>query len=148
MTTPPRIYVACLASYNAGTLHGRWIDAAQDPESIAAEVSEMLSQSAEPGAEEWAIHDYEGFGSYPIGEYESLRTVAEIAAGIEEYGPAFAEYFSHRGGDPCARKFQDAYLGEWGSLEDYAAEFREPLDAERLFCAVLREHRARVEGQP
>ena len=29
-TTTPKIYVACLASYNAGILHGRWIDADQD----------------------------------------------------------------------------------------------------------------------
>lgn len=26
----PRIYVACLAAYNNGSLHGRWIDADQD----------------------------------------------------------------------------------------------------------------------
>lgn len=28
----PRIYAACLAAYNSGRLHGRWIDATQDPE--------------------------------------------------------------------------------------------------------------------
>ena len=28
----PRIYVACLASYNAGKLVGQWVDADQDPE--------------------------------------------------------------------------------------------------------------------
>ena len=27
----PRIYVACLAAYNNGHLHGAWIDAAQEP---------------------------------------------------------------------------------------------------------------------
>ena len=27
--TEPRIYVACLAAYNNGILHGAWIDAAQ-----------------------------------------------------------------------------------------------------------------------
>ncbi len=30
----PRIYVACLAAYNNGHLHGAWIDAAQDAWSI------------------------------------------------------------------------------------------------------------------
>ena len=30
----PRIYVACLAAYNAGRLHGRWIDANQSAEDI------------------------------------------------------------------------------------------------------------------
>jgi len=27
----PRIYVACLASYNSGFVHGAWINAAQEP---------------------------------------------------------------------------------------------------------------------
>ncbi len=52
----PRIYVACLAAYNNGHLHGRWIDAAQDAEDIQSEISEMLSASPIPNAEEWAIH--------------------------------------------------------------------------------------------
>src|SRR5690606_24439735 len=38
----PRIYAACLAAYNSGYLHGRWIDATRDPEGIQAEVSAML----------------------------------------------------------------------------------------------------------
>jgi len=33
-TDTPRIYVACLAAYNAGKLHGEWIDADQDAEAI------------------------------------------------------------------------------------------------------------------
>jgi len=54
-TETPRIYVACLAAYNSGRLHGRWIDAAQDAEDIKAQIAEMLKESPEPGAEEWAI---------------------------------------------------------------------------------------------
>jgi len=30
----PQIYVACLASYNNGFLHGQWIDATQSEEEI------------------------------------------------------------------------------------------------------------------
>ena len=33
-TDTPRIYAACLAAYNNGHLHGRWIDATQDPETV------------------------------------------------------------------------------------------------------------------
>lgn len=51
----PRIYVACLAAYNNGRLHGRWIDA-NTPDEIWREVSAMLRASPEPDAEEWAIH--------------------------------------------------------------------------------------------
>ena len=41
MTEVPKakysIYVACLAAYNNGCLHGAWIDAAQEPEEIEEE---------------------------------------------------------------------------------------------------------------
>lgn len=63
MNDTPRIYVACLASYNAGILHGRWIDAT-DAEVIHEGIEDMLSESQEPIPEEWAIHDYEGFGRH------------------------------------------------------------------------------------
>ncbi|RAN32725.1 hypothetical protein HY11_17410 [Hyphomonas pacifica] len=51
----PRVYVACLAAYNNGCLHGRWIDATT-PDEIMVEVCAMLADSPLPGAEEWAIH--------------------------------------------------------------------------------------------
>ena len=61
ITETPRIYVACLASYNSGILYGAWIDADQEPDAIMEEVSAMLKASPEEGAEEWAIHDYDNF---------------------------------------------------------------------------------------
>ena len=51
-TISPRIYVACLASYNAGKLYGRWIDANQDADDIQSEVDAMLAASPAPDAEE------------------------------------------------------------------------------------------------
>ncbi len=55
----PRIYVACLAAYNNGQLHGRWIKADQDVEPIQSEIADMLAISPIPHAEEYAIHDFE-----------------------------------------------------------------------------------------
>ena len=51
-----RIYVACLAAYNDGKLHGQLINANQDADCIYEEIREMLSESPVPNAEEWAIH--------------------------------------------------------------------------------------------
>jgi len=79
-TEQPRIYVACLAAYNNGYLHGAWIDAAQEPWAIYDAVRVMLSASPIEGAEEWAIHDYEGFGGVRIEEYASFDRVSELAA--------------------------------------------------------------------
>src|SRR4051794_22832572 len=69
----PRIYVASLSDYNAGRLHGTWIDTNQTVEEVGGEITAMLALSPEPGAKEWAIHDHEGFGPYHVGEYESLQ---------------------------------------------------------------------------
>jgi len=121
----PRIYVASLADYNAGELHGRWIDANQSAEAIHAEVAAMLKESKEPFAEEWAIHDYEGFGKLGLSEWESFETVAEVAGLIEEHGEVFAALMDYFGGtsglEEAKRTFAEGYHGEYDSLEDYAS---------------------------
>lgn len=81
-TPSPRIYVASLSDYNAGRLHGAWIDADQEAEELHGAVAKMLAASREPGAEEWAIHDYQDFGPVELSEYESLDTIARLARGI------------------------------------------------------------------
>lgn len=120
-----RIYVACLAAYNGGKLHGAWIDADQPVEDIRTAVDDMLASSPEPGAEEFAIHDYEGFGPLHLGEWESLERVSAIARGIAEHGEAFAAWLSYDPSrDPADHTaFEDAYLGEWDSLKAYAEDY-------------------------
>ena len=61
MITTPRIYVACLASYNAGILHGCWVELNDGADAVFDYVKAMLEKSKIANAEEWAIHDYEGF---------------------------------------------------------------------------------------
>ena len=68
MADTPRIYVACLAAYNGGRLHGEWIDADQSADDIGEAIKQMLSRSPEPCAEEWAIHDHENFQGIELGE--------------------------------------------------------------------------------
>lgn len=126
-TVTPRIYVASLADYNAGRLHGRWIDADQPAEDIYDEVQEMLAESKEPIAEEWAIHDYDGFGPLNLSEYESFEKVSDYATAISEHGEAFAAWVEQQGND-SVEDFQEAYIGTgWNSLEDYAAELIEEI---------------------
>ena len=140
--TQLRIYVASLSDYNDGRLHGRWIDADQEPEAIAASIDDMLHDSPLAGAEEWAIHDYEGFGVFQLSEYEDLSTVSRIANGIGEHGPAFAHWANVVGteDDEALDDFGDHYLGAWESLEDYARDLLEDLgvDSEQIGPAWLR----------
>lgn len=129
-TTPePRIYAASLADYNNGELHGSWIEAAQPPEDIHEKIHKMLGASAIAGAEEWAIHDYEGFGRFRLHEYEQIETVSRIANGIVEHGPVFAHWVEHIGTEDAEtlERFDEHYLGSWDSLADYAEELLEDM---------------------
>ncbi|MBX9787520.1 MAG: antirestriction protein ArdA [Pirellulales bacterium] len=127
------IYVACLAAYNAGTLHGQWIHAAQDADSLHKEVQELLKQSPESIAQEWAIHDYEGFGEIRIDEYEPLSEVSRLALLVDEYGEPFAAYAAHVGNDSATEEsFLDAYRGRWDSELAYAQDLFDELHAHEL----------------
>lgn len=132
MNTPsdndtPRIYVASLADYNSGTLHGKWIECDQDVDDIRREIAEMLAASKEPIAEEYAIHDYENFGAVRLHEYEDIERVAEIAKLIGEHRDLIAHVVEHCGGlgqlDEAKRLLDEEYSGEWGSLADWAEDF-------------------------
>ena len=126
----PRIYVACLAGYNHGHLHGRWIDAT-DAEEIRAAVTAMLAASPIPDAEEWAIHDYEGFEGARISEYAGFDSVAELAGFIEEHGTLGAKFYDHFGGDlEQARAQFDDHAGEYKSLDEFAAQLHEDTGTE------------------
>ena len=125
-TTSPRIYVASLADYNAGRLHGCWIDAATDVEDIYEGVQAMLKASKELFAEEWAIHDYEGFGSYRLSEYESFERVSKIAHAIEEHGDPFSAWLKHEDDDDIdalVERFEEGYRGHFDSPKDFAVEW-------------------------
>jgi antirestriction protein len=159
-----RIYAACLASYNSGVLHGRWIDADQDADAIRDEIAAMLRESpypnvrvecptcggdgkfAEanydgegapeepcddcngtgtvPSGEEYAIHDYEGFGTIKLGEHPDIDTVAEMAAALDEHGEAFEFWYANDSRNSVdVDSFRDDYQGCYDSLADYAEQF-------------------------
>ena len=85
MANEIRIYVADLAAYNAGKLHGVWIDATQEIEDIQDQLNKMLGASPEGFAEEYAIHDYEGFEGCELSEYTGIQAAHEKAVFIEEH---------------------------------------------------------------
>ncbi len=133
----PRIYVASLSDYNAGRLHGVWMEAAQDPEGLHDQIDRMLQASPTPGAEEWAIHDYEGFGNFQVPEYEALEWVSAVATGIAEHGGAFAAFAAFVNDEPEGLKqFEEAYRGHWDSLTDYAESLLDDLGATEVLEQV------------
>lgn len=121
-----RIYVACLASYNNGILHGAWIDACQDESDISEEVKAMLEASPVEDAEEWAIHDYEGFEGIELSEYSSFESVAELAAFIEEHGALGGQVYAHfHDLDDAREAIEDHYCGCFESVSDFAQQITE-----------------------
>jgi antirestriction protein len=121
----PAIYVASLADYNNGVLHGAWIDAAREPDEIQADINAILARSHEPNAEEWAIHDYEQFGRWRVQEYDSIEEVSRVAKGIAEHGYAFSAWADVFDGEPASfdiDSFQEAYLGHYDSVTDYVEQ--------------------------
>lgn len=158
-STTPKVYVASLSDYNAGRLHGVWIDANQDADDIQEAVKAMLAKSPESKvcqrcgitsaeharptsddgpltpdahqpltfpAEEWAIHDYEGFGRMQLSEYTSFETVSMLGRAITEHGEAFAAYVAHEGSDyATVEGFEEAYAGQFDSEVAYAEQLAE-----------------------
>lgn len=130
-TDTPRLCFQCLAAYNSGTLHFKWFDASSDPDDLWAAIKEVLSTSPEPGAEEWMLADYEGFGPWRLSEWPTIAHLARVVEGIEEHGIAFAAWVAndesvltaHDDYEGLNDAFGDAYRGEWESEEAYARDF-------------------------
>ncbi len=137
----PQIYVASLSDYNAGRLYGAWLSAAVEQEELETGVQTMLAGSPTPGAEEFGIFDYEGFGPLRLDEYESLETVAMIGRGIAEHGPAYAHWAALVGTTDVGEmtEFEDAYRGHWESVAAYADDLFDDLGANRIIEEAIPE---------
>ena len=114
MSEEIRVYVADLAAYNNGFLHGVWIDATLELDDIQEQVSEMLKATPlDEVAEEYAIHDYEG-----------LEYVHEVACFLEEHREVAGDVLSHFGDnlEDARKALEENYSGCYSSLADYAEE--------------------------
>ena len=141
-TPQPQIWVGSLADYNNGVLHGAWVDAARDPDEIQADINTMLAASpwtartGEP-AEEWAIHDYDGFGPLRIDEHENLGWISRVAKGIAEHGLAFAAYADVMQAEELLASFDKAYQGHYDSLTAYVEQLINELGYDELLDRVV-----------
>lgn len=121
-----RIYVACLAAYNSGVLHGEWIDLDEcsfDKDAVLAEIQEMLSNSPKKNAEEWAIHDYEGL--HNISQYEEIEEVCKQGELFDEYGVAAKVLLPEVMSVEEAKNILEDGYSIYESYEDYALEYVE-----------------------
>lgn len=146
-TAECRIYVACLASYNNGILYGRWIDVdGKSGDELQDEVNAMLAASPMKGAEEWAIHDSEGFGNM-VGESTSFEDVALIAEALTgDHALAFRWLVEDQGMKPAeaAEQAEEVSIYQADGVHDLAADY-----AQELFEEMgTREERDRLNQWP
>lgn len=122
----PRIYVACLTAYNNGVLHGSWINANQDEDRIQEEINNVIESSPFRDAEEWAIHDHEGFGNIPHIEHEPPVVISKLAKLIDEYGPIFTALLEHTGDvEKAIGHMEESYQGCYDNESEWARSFLE-----------------------
>ena len=145
------IYVASLADYVAGRHHGIHIElgAHVDIDEVHEAVDAMLASSPAATvyheierAEEYEIHDFEGFLGYKVSQNSSLETVVAVASAIDEHGAAMAEWLALAGGDvtDATREFSEVYGGEWESRGDWAENDFESCHAEAYKAYVESEY--------
>lgn len=137
------IYVASLYDYNAGILHGVWIDfdTCLNVDEVWGGIDAMLAASPTAKregvpAEEWAIHDYEGFGGIEVSENETIGTLWEAHELLSDLDDpeAFIDYLDNQGQATLSEvtesniaNFQETYRGWYRSKEEFAEELIEEM---------------------
>lgn len=138
-----RVYVACLSSYNNGILHGAWCDAV-DADDLNENIQEILETSPMHDAEEWAIHDYEGFGTLhtKLGENPNIEKLCKLGEALQGLSSRYnlrydltysmdadilCEFISEFGLDiddidDVMSEFEDRFQGVYDTFEDYAEQ--------------------------
>lgn len=151
---PARIYIASLADYNNGYYHGVWIDATLEPAAIREQIHAMLKKSPVLQREgedfgDWAIHDYEGFGTLRLDELEDPEYLHSVASGIQEHGDAFAAWIEVQDSgnndelDHMEQRFSEAFLGEHDSLSAFGETIADDMGWQSTIDETLPEGIAR-----
>lgn len=125
----PRIWIACLAAYNNGILHGRWFDAPTSVEEFQEQIDEVIKSSPIPGAEEWAIHDTEDL---PVGEYPDMDELVRTAEFVKEHGELGIAVLDNFSGDieAAKRALDEDYSGCYSDRADFAEQFSRDIGSE------------------
>ncbi len=118
----PQVFVSCLAAYNAGMIHGTWVEAVDEVE-LNANAQFILFTSPIPNAEEWMISDVMNFKGMRLGEYTPTNEIVAIAQALKEHGKPFGVYRQYYGGyDVTAefiQHFKEDYKGIFTEREEF-----------------------------
>lgn len=129
--TGPSVWVACLAAYNSGILHGAWVNVPSSAEAMQEEIEAIIKGSPCPDAEEWAFHDYSDFAPFGIHEFEDINTLVMKAnilndlSGdeIDAFGYWDYQEYSNEDEHDILERFRDEFVGVHKSGSDYAWDY-------------------------
>ena len=128
----PAIYIACLASYNDGILHGFWCDLtiATTAEEIQECIDYVFATSTKPGAEEYAIHDQQLLAGPLTGtewpDLDDIEFYLDVYNDLsDDEKIAYRVCCNDSGEILSSESFQDMFMGVYPRPEDYAEELAE-----------------------
>ncbi|MCJ7967690.1 MAG: antirestriction protein ArdA [Lactococcus lactis] len=134
----PKIYVVNLNSYNNGRTKGKWYELPVDFSSIKSD----LFLDVEHG-EEYAIHDFENFYGYKVGEYSSIQELNEYAEKLVEISDIdhLSEFLEIYSIDDIIDNKYDLEFVEAETDEDLAQELIEQIGGiETLSVEILQRY--------
>lgn len=141
--TTPRAWVGCLGCYNSGSLNGEWLEGSAAADLVAAGLAQDITvgdytapRCLSCGADEFWVFDHENYLGLISGECSPVdaeryaATVEEIEREGIDLGAAAAFIADRHEWDLDA--FQDSYVGQYESLEEYAQELAGELYGKEL----------------
>ena len=126
----PRVWIGCLACYNAGNLKGAWVDASEAAAYVPCEGDQHESH------EEFLVMDHENFQGFLSGEC-SPAEAQEISERMEELERereynlaavgAWLSNYHLKLGDFDRTSFEDSYSGTYDTFIDFAQELADEM---------------------
>lgn len=129
--TGPAVWVACLAAYNSGILHGKWVNVPGTVEEMQEEIDSVIKSSPVPDAEEWEFHDHSDFKPFEIHQWEDIDSLvmkANILNDLSDHEKEAFECWDYQEGPgmdehDVLEAFRDQYVGSFKDGSDYAWEY-------------------------
>jgi antirestriction protein len=124
MKTESKIYVGTYAKYNDGNLFGKWFDLSDfsDKDEFIDACMELHSDEDDP---ELMFQDWENIPECYISESWIAENFWELLNSDVDFD-AFTAFVEMRGSGDVS-DFEDAFMGEWNSEEDFAEQLFDEL---------------------
>jgi hypothetical protein len=141
--TPPLICVGWKSSTAEERLPSRWINAAQEPDALHADIKSVLDPLSPSGTVGWELLDSQGFGDWRPTNTCDYDTIAEVALRIMAHGTWFGRLMDRcKDLKKAVGYMEHGYRGQWESLGHFVADYLGSVCASQLkkLPATVRSH--------